>query len=252
VDGRANNPPGQSVNADNRSAVLRLGANDVFVPNATLTLNGAGWAASSGFDYAGQYTRLDMQGFNAAVAALVVNGVAMPAGTYSGSGVNNSDAASPLNWIRGTGTLTVGTPQTPYQQWSAGPFPSGQALTDPDPELDFDGGSLPTGIEWIVGGDPTNGSDDAALAPTIQAAAEPGFHTVTYRLSNQAAADSATDAFIEYSTALGTWTEAVHDGNTVLITTTPGPAFATVEVKLKDTLALDGSLFVRLKATVTL
>jgi hypothetical protein len=91
ADGRATNPPGQSVNADKRSAVLRLGANDVFAPTATLTLNGAGRAASKGFDYAGQCTRLDMQGFDATVAALVINGVAMPAGTYSGNGVKIGD-----------------------------------------------------------------------------------------------------------------------------------------------------------------
>jgi Carbohydrate esterase, sialic acid-specific acetylesterase len=138
-----------------------------------------------------------------------------------------------------------------FAGWAAGPFPSGQPLTNPDPELDYDGGSLPTGIEWVVGGDPTNGSDDAALAPTIQAAAEPGFHTITYHLSNEAAADGRTDAFIEYSTNLGPWTKAIHNGDTVRITTTPGPTFATVEVKLKDTLAPDGRLFAHLKATVT-
>jgi VCBS repeat-containing protein len=138
-----------------------------------------------------------------------------------------------------------------YTVWSAGPFPSGQTLTDPDAGRDFDGGSLPTGIEWVVGGDPTNGGDDAALAPSIRPAVEPGFHVVTYRLSNQAAADSRTDAFIDYSTGLGTWTKAIHNGDTIHITTTPGPTFATVEVKLKNTLAPDGRLFVRLKATVT-
>ena len=111
-------------------------------------------------------------------------------------------------------------------------------------------GSLPTGIEWVVGGDPTNGGGDAALAPTIQASAETGFHTVTYRLSNQAAADSGTDAFIEYPTGLGTWTKAVHNGDTVRVTSTPGLAFATVEVKLKDTLAPNGRLFAHLKATI--
>jgi hypothetical protein len=250
VDGRANNPAGQNQNADNRSAVLRVAANDIFAPTATLTLNGAGWAASSGFDYSGQYTLIDMQGFNATVAALVINGVVMPAGTYSGNGVDNSDAANPLNWIRGTGTLTVGTPQTPYEQWFAGPFPSGQPLTDPDPELDFDGGSLPTGIEWIVGGDPTNDSDDAALAPAIQAAAEPGFHTITYRLGNEAAGDSGTDAFIEYSTNLTSWTRAIDNGDTIRVTTSPGGTFATVEVKLKDTLAPEGRIYARLKATI--
>ena len=140
---------------------------------------------------------------------------------------------------------------TAFDEWSAGPFPSGQPLTDSDPELDYDGGSLPTGIEWVVGGDPTDGSDDAALAPRIQAAAEAGFHTVTYQLSNEAAADIGTQAFIEYGVNLSSWTRAIHNGDTVQITTTPGETFATVEVKIMDTLAPDGRFFVRLKATVT-
>jgi hypothetical protein len=39
--------------------------------------------------------------------------------------------------------------------------------------------------------------------------------------------------------------------STVLVTTTPGATFAMVNVKLKNTLAPDGHLFVHLKATVS-
>jgi hypothetical protein len=162
--------------------------------------------------------------------------------------VHTASTAEPVVNALAIGTIPAAT--RAFTTWTAGAFPSGQVLNDRDPGRDFDGGSLSTGIEWVVGGDPTNGSDDAALAPTIEAAAESGFHIVTYRLSNEAAADGATDAFIEYSTGPGTWIRAIHDGDTVRITTTPGPVFATVSVKLKDTLAPGGRLFVRLKATI--
>ncbi|MFZ9938525.1 MAG: hypothetical protein ACO3JG_15915, partial [Luteolibacter sp.] len=45
-----------------------------------------------------------------------------------------------------------GTPGDPYGSWAAGPW-SG-TLTDDSPTLDFDGGGLETGIEWVVGGGP--------------------------------------------------------------------------------------------------
>lgn len=165
VDGRANNPAGQNQNADNRSAVLRLGADDVFVPTATLTLNGAGWAASSGSDYALQYTRIDMQGYNATVARLFIDGVEKPPGAYSGNGINNTDINDSLNWIRGTGTLTVGAPQTPYQQWAA-LFP-GADLSNPAEDLDGDG--LSNDAERLWGLDPTKATSSSPISSMIDA-----------------------------------------------------------------------------------
>lgn len=91
------------------SAALRLGANDVFAKTATLTLNGAGWNNTTvGFGpfapiFNGTSVRIDMQGFNASVSKLVIDGVQQAPGTYTkASG----------SWIRGTGTLTV-QPITP-------------------------------------------------------------------------------------------------------------------------------------------
>jgi hypothetical protein len=237
VDGRANNPTGQNVNADNRSAVLRLGANDVFAPTATLTLNGAGWAASTGGDYAGQFTLIDMQGFNATVAALVINGVAMLSGTYSGNGVNNSDAANPLNWIRGTGTLTVGSPQTPYQQWAA-LFP-GADLSDPAD--DFDGDSLSNDDERLWGLDPTSGASIAPISSPIDASSG----TFSYTRGNPALS-GATYSY-EWSETLTplSWqffTPSAETGDTA-------SPVETVQVTLPANLLGKTRLFVRVVAT---
>jgi hypothetical protein len=115
--------------SDARSAVIKLGANDVFAPTATLTLNGQGWNGSSGYAYALKYTRLDMQGFNATVGALIIDDVAMPYGDYTGT-------ADTADWIDGTGTLTVKAADPNLPDVDAGPDMiswSGQAVAlDPN------------------------------------------------------------------------------------------------------------------------
>jgi hypothetical protein len=69
--------------ADAVSAVIRLGANNVFQPQSTLTLNGAGWNGLTNGDYGGKSTRLDMRTFNATVARLFIDNVEMATGTYT-------------------------------------------------------------------------------------------------------------------------------------------------------------------------
>lgn len=237
VDGRANNPAGQSQNADNRSAVLRLGANDVFAPTATLTLNGNGWAASSGFDYSGQHTRIDMQGFNATVARLIVGGVEMPSGSYSGNGVNNGDAADPLNWIRGTGTLTVGSPQTPYQQWAA-LFP-GADLSDPAD--DFDGDGLTNDEERLWGLDPTSGASVGAISSPIDAASG----TFSYTRGNPALSGATYGYEWSETLAANGWTDFTPASETG----DGASPVETVQVTLPAILLSKTRLFVRVLAT---
>ena len=85
--------------ADGRSAVIVLGANNVFASTATLTLNGKG-GDSSRLAYTGVTgVAIDMKTFNATVNKLYVLGVQMPNGNYTGGSGT---------WITGTGTLTVG------------------------------------------------------------------------------------------------------------------------------------------------
>ena len=98
-------------------------------------------------------------------------------------------------------------------------MPNGPAAPSPTfypiPTLrfDFDSGSLPTAIEWVVGGDPTNGADDAGLAPTIDRTTDPnGKLLFTYRHTAAAKNDAKTTVSVEYGSTLGAWTIAVHQG----------------------------------------
>ena len=87
--------------SDARSAVLVLGANNVFADTATLTLSGKGWNNSTGGTYPSSVTALDMKTFNDTVDKLFVLGVQQAAGVYTGGGA--------FNWIKGSGILTVTT-----------------------------------------------------------------------------------------------------------------------------------------------
>ncbi len=141
---------------------------------------------------------------------------------------------------------------SPYASWTGGPF-SG-TLTNPSASLDFDNGGLATGIEWVVGGDPTLGSDDAGKAPTFNNS-DPGNFVFTYRRRDAANTDTNTTIAAQYGTNLSGWTTATHGVNGVTIndTAVPEPGFRTVVVTIPKSLAgPGGKLFARLKVDVTI
>jgi hypothetical protein len=147
--------------------------------------------------------------------------------------------------------LAADIPASAYQIWSL-QFP-GADLTDP--AADSDGGSLPTGIEWVVGGNPTVGGDDAGLAPAIDSATgSNGKLRFTYRRSDAAKLDPNTAIAVEYGGGLNGWTTAAHQGtgaSDITISEVPdGPGFTKVTVALPAILAASGKLFARLKVVV--
>ncbi|MFZ9937626.1 MAG: beta strand repeat-containing protein [Luteolibacter sp.] len=138
----------------------------------------------------------------------------------------------------------------PYDTWIAGTFATD--LTDPTPSLDFDAGGLATGLEWVLGGDPTDGADDAGIAPTFDNTTDPDFFIFTYRRADEAAADANTAIMVEYGSDLAGWTEAVAGADVEIIETDDGAAAGIdlVAVKIRRTLAVGGKLFARLNVTV--
>ena len=141
---------------------------------------------------------------------------------------------------------------TPYEIWTGGPFLG--TLTDPNPAHDSDGGGLPTGIEWVTGGDPTNPADDASVTPTLDNTSDPYYFIFTYRRTNAAYTDPNTTITVEYGSNLGSWTTAVDDGFDIITTTTIGGGGAGIDlvhVKISRTFAVGGKLFARLNVVVT-
>ena len=126
------------------------------------------------------------------------------AGTYSFTGGNETGA-----YVIAAEFLAAAAPGNHFASW-AGVFP---ALTSLDPSLDLDGGSLPTGIEWVVGGNPTQGGDDAGLTPTLDTTTDPnGKFLFTYRRRDAANLDPNTTIAVEYGSVASGWTTAVHQG----------------------------------------
>jgi len=135
-----------------------------------------------------------------------------------------------------------------YTGWADGFLPG---LTDSDPAIDFDGGSLETGVEYVLAGDPTDASDDLTVAPTST-------YTGTalefdYRRSDVANDDPSTTIEVEYGSDLSGWTTAQDGVADVSITVNDdfyGAGIDQVVVSLPDSLAA-GKLFARLSVTTT-
>ena len=129
-------------------------------------------------------------------------------------------------------------------------------LEDDDPTRDFHGGGLATGIEWVVGGDPTSGDDDADLVPILNpGSGSDGKIRFMFRRRTAAHYDAATTIVVEYSDSLDEWTNVVHQGDgpdEITITEVPdsfGPGIDQVTVELPAGLTSD-KLFMRLRATI--
>jgi hypothetical protein len=143
-----------------------------------------------------------------------------------------------------------GRPQNGYAAWTAGPF--AKPLANSGPALDFDGGGLPTGVEWVLGGDPTNSSDDAGLAPALDNTSDPEFFIFTYRRNQNAGADANTTIAVEYGSDLAGWSTATPGPDIQINVDEDGAAAGIdlVEVRIRRTPATRSSLFARLKVHV--
>lgn len=135
-----------------------------------------------------------------------------------------------------------------YDTW-AGTF---GGFSNPVANVDFDNGGLATGVEWVLGGDPTNGSDDSGLAPTLDTS-DPNNFVFSFRRSDDAAADSNTTIKVEYGSNLTGWTPAMGGVDEVSIddSAVPAAGFHNVVVTIPKTLAVGGKLFARLNVVVT-
>jgi autotransporter-associated beta strand protein len=191
-------------------------------------------------------------------------------GYWRSSSVSPSAQGYHYNWNAETYLLTgdaagramiemqgsVTPPAGGYGAWANGPFAG--TLTNTNPSLDFDNGGLATALEWVLGGDPTTGADDASLVPTLDTTTDPnGKMLFIFRRTTAAKNDANTTIQVQYGGNLGGWTTATHQGTgpeQITITEQTngfGPGIDKVTVALPAGLTAGGKLFARLNVAIS-
>jgi autotransporter-associated beta strand protein len=194
----------------------------------------------------GATLQLDFAGTDT-IDELLIDGLPQATGTWGRSG--HPTAKHTTSLITGDGLLEVTTgPAEGYAGWASGFLP---AFTNTAADLDFENDGLASGIEWVVGGNPTL-NDAATVAPAFHNTSDPDDFLFTFRRRDEAAADPGTSITVEYGSNLTGWTEAEDGINGVTIddTTDLGGGFHQVTVAIPRALAAGGKLFARLTVTV--
>lgn len=125
---------------------------------------------------------------------------------------------------------------SPYQQWAQG-SPYNLTGGDADFDADPDNDSVPNGIEFIVGGNPTVANDANALLPQVSVAGAPGSRiaTITFRTT---AASSYLNPALQHSANLTDWDIATVGLNVISYAlddiTIPGVNLYTLQVNAND------------------
>jgi hypothetical protein len=129
---------------------------------------------------------------------------------------------------------------SPYERWSGG------APAEEDSNHD----GVPNAIAWALGA-ATPQADATGLLPAFDPGGDPDYVTFAFERGDSAREDPGTILAVEYGNDLSGWTAAVHDGDNVIITETPGGPTDSVEVKLRrSTLGAGGRIFIRLRVSV--
>ena len=175
-------------------------------------------------------------------------------GTWSATvSIANNDPNEPTyNW-----TLT-GTATGSYTVWAnGGSFAN--TLGNQNMAVDFDNDGLATGLEWVVGGDPTLASDSVSKKPVFDNTTDSNYFIYSYRRADIANTDPKTSIIVQYGSDLTGWTDAVdatvnvnNNGNIEITETNDGYGAGVdkVDVKIKRTLGVGSKLFSRLKVNI--
>lgn len=152
--------------------------------------------------------------------------------------------------ISGNDVILTVSSGSPYDTWVAS-FPG---LTNPAFDFDFDNDGIPTGLEWILGGNPTL-SDSASITPVITASSVSG---ITLTFTREEDSIGVATLMVEYGTDLATFPGSIQidatssgpdaNGVTVAINDASDPDEVTVNIPASNTVG--GKLFTRLKATL--
>ena len=148
-----------------------------------------------------------------------------------------------------SGFLTA-TSANAYTTWTNS-FPS---LSNTAFDFDFDNDGIATGLEWVLGGNPTV-NDSAAIMPASAGSATSGI-TLTFHREEDTI--GVVTLAVEYGTTLASFPDSVvvgatssaPDGNGVEVTVNDVPVPDSVTVNIPASNESGGKLFARLKATM--
>ena len=196
--------------------------------------------------------------------------------TASGSITNNSWVERNYDisqWADGESTVYIrwamNNPTSTYSQWGGGGLAiddvtiSGDFVADPPTydtwaegpasDADTSGDGIKNGIAWVLGA-PGPSETATSIQPTIDNLSDANYMIFTYRRADVARDDPNTTIAVEYGSDLVGWATATRDNDNVIITEDNdffGNGIDRVQVKLKNTLAIEDRLFSRLKVQVT-
>ncbi|MEK7951454.1 beta strand repeat-containing protein [Luteolibacter soli] len=170
------------------------------------------------------------------------------------SGLDAGDITVDATAFPGTGTWAVTTSgnllrlsYTPGGAGGYGAWETANGIAGAGANVDSDKDGIPNGIEFVIGGDPSN-SPSTALLPTVSADATK--LVFVFRRTD----DSASyNPFAEYGSTLSGWTTAQAGVNGVVITEDNnfyGANTDRVTVSIPRSLAVGGKLFARLRIEV--
>ena len=201
---------------------------------------------------AGKILNLNYSGTDT-IKELWVNGVQKAPGVYEA--VGNPGSGIEIPEITGSGTLTVTNGPAsadPFVAWIGGP-PYNLSGPNAAFDFDYDKDSLGNGLEWILGGNPTQ-NDNPSILPVVTGSATTGLTLVFNRAT--ASLPPASTLVVDFDGDLdATWAKSVTvgaassgpdaNGVTVAVDT---PSAGKVTVTIPASNAVAGKLFTRLRA----
>lgn len=218
---------------------------DTTVKSGTLSMSQATLSNTAAVRLATGATLQLTHGLPDTVATLWVNDVQQPAGIYTSANTS---------FITGSGSLVVtsGPITDPFDTWATSKGLDGSPGKEAGFHDDPDGDGFANGLEWILGGQPLDGSGAGLIGVAGDAATG-----LTLTFSREEDSIGEADLFLEYNGTLANpWatttigaTSSGPDANGVAINIDTAPTPDSVTVNIPASNALAGKLFGRLKAT---
>jgi hypothetical protein len=118
------------------------------------------------------------------------------------------------------------------------------------PDADTNSDGVSDLIAWVLGAD-TPSEDATVLLPVSDNSSDPNHWIFTFRRSDTAHTDPATNIYVEHCHNLSNWDPIIHNGASIVITETDdfyGPGVDRVEVFIHRELMNEEAFFIRLRA----